>query len=116
MIASHRMIAKMPTIAAIAYKYSIGQPFMYPRIESDYTSNFLEMGVAVPSEPYVVNPIARHGRSTASSSCMPTTRKTPPRRPCVSLAPRGANPFAWVAAGIAGPWGTGSQRRQRGRT
>ena len=56
-IATHRMIAKMPTIAAMAYKYSIGQPFIYPRNDLDYTSNFLQMCFAVPSEPYVVNPV-----------------------------------------------------------
>src|ERR671916_3106265 len=57
MVASLRMIAKMPTIAAMAYKYSIGQPFIYPRNDLDYTSNFLQMCFAVPCEPYVVNPI-----------------------------------------------------------
>ena len=57
MIASHRLIAKMPTLAAMAYKYSIGQPFIYPRNDLDYTSNFLQMCFAVPCEPYVVNPI-----------------------------------------------------------
>ena len=57
MIASHRMIAKMPTMAAMAYKYSIGQPFIYPRNDLDYTANFLQMCFAVPCEPYVVNPI-----------------------------------------------------------
>ena len=56
-IASHRMIAKMPTIAAMAYKYSIGHPFIYPRNDLDYTSNFLQMCFAVPCEPYVVNPV-----------------------------------------------------------
>ena len=55
-IATHRMIAKMPTIAAMAYKYSIGQPFIYPRNDLDYTSNFLQMCFAVPCEPYIVNP------------------------------------------------------------
>ena len=56
MIASHRLIAKTPTIAAMAYKYSIGQPFIYPRNDLDYTSNFLQMCFAVPCEPYIVNP------------------------------------------------------------
>ncbi|MCC7050143.1 MAG: citrate (Si)-synthase, partial [Alphaproteobacteria bacterium] len=56
MIASHRMIAKMPTIAAMAYKYSVGQPFIYPRNDLDMASNFLQMCFAVPCEPYVVNP------------------------------------------------------------
>ena len=56
-IASHRMIAKMPTIAAMAYKYSIGHPFIYPRNDLDYTSNFMQMCFAVPCEPYVINPV-----------------------------------------------------------
>ena len=56
-IASHRLIAKMPTIAAWAYKYSIGQPFVYPRNDLDFASNFLRMCFAVPAEDYVVNPI-----------------------------------------------------------
>ncbi|HEY0445954.1 MAG TPA: citrate/2-methylcitrate synthase, partial [Allosphingosinicella sp.] len=57
MIASHRLIAKMPTIAAMAYKYSIGQPFMYPQNDLSYTGNFLRMTFGVPAEPYHVNPI-----------------------------------------------------------
>ncbi len=56
-IATNRMIAKMPTIASMAYKYSIGQPFIYPRNDLDYTSNFLQMCFAIPCEPYIVNPI-----------------------------------------------------------
>ena len=56
-IASHRMIAKMPTIAAMAYKFSIGQPFVYPRNDLDYTSNFMRMCFAVPAEEYEVNPV-----------------------------------------------------------
>jgi citrate synthase len=64
-IASHRLIAKMPTLAAMAYKYSIGQPFIYPRNDLDYTANFLQMCFAVPCEPYVVNP-SSPARSTAS--------------------------------------------------
>src|SRR3546814_16471221 len=57
MIASYRLIAKMPTIAAMAYKYSAGQPFVYPSNELDYASNFLRMCFAVPAEEYKVNPI-----------------------------------------------------------
>src|SRR5690606_1648580 len=57
MIASHRMIAKMPTIAAMAYKYSIGQPFIYPRNDLDYCANFLQMCFAVPCEPYYADPV-----------------------------------------------------------
>ena len=55
-IASHRLIAKMPTIAAMAYKYSVGQPFLYPDNSLSYTGNFLRMTFGVPAEPYVVNP------------------------------------------------------------
>src|SRR5215210_3127143 len=57
MIASHRLIAKMPTIAAMAYKYTIGQPFVYPQNDLSYTGNFLRMTFGVPAEPYVVNPV-----------------------------------------------------------
>jgi len=104
MIASHRMIAKMPTIAAMAYKYSIGQPFIYPRNDLNYTSNFLQMCFAVPCEPYIINPVvaraldrifilqADHGQNASTST--------------VRLAgSSGANPFACIAAGIACLWG-----------
>src|SRR6188474_636250 len=57
MVASVRMIAKVPTLAAMAYKYSIGQPFVYPKNDLDYASNFLRMCFAVPCEDYVVNPV-----------------------------------------------------------
>ncbi|HXC73148.1 MAG TPA: citrate/2-methylcitrate synthase, partial [Sphingomicrobium sp.] len=57
MIASHRLIAKMPTIAAMAYKYSVGQPFLYPDNSLSYTGNFLRMTFGVPAEDYVVNPV-----------------------------------------------------------
>ena len=57
MVASHRLIAKMPTIAAMAYKYSVGQPFLYPRNDLSYTGNFLRMTFGVPAEDYHVNPV-----------------------------------------------------------
>src|SRR5206468_8366558 len=57
MIASYRLIAKMPTIAAMAYKYSIGQPFVYPRNDLSYSGNFLRMMFSVPAEEYEVNPV-----------------------------------------------------------
>ncbi|HWJ58115.1 MAG TPA: citrate/2-methylcitrate synthase, partial [Sphingomicrobium sp.] len=60
MIASHRLIAKMPTIAAMAFKYSIGQPFMYPDNSLSYTGNFLRMTFGVPAEPYEVNPVVEN--------------------------------------------------------
>ncbi len=103
-IASHRLIAKMPTIAAMAFKYSVGQPFLYPDNSLSYTGNFLRMTFGVPAEPYVVNPIvekamdrifilhADHEQNASTST--------------VRLAgSSGANPFACIAAGIACLWG-----------
>src|SRR3982750_2434467 len=60
MIASHRLIAKMPTLVAMAFKYSLGQPFMYPQNSLSYTGNFLRMTFGVPAEPYEVNPIVEN--------------------------------------------------------
>ena len=104
LIASHRLIAKMPTLAAMAYKYSIGQPFIFPQNELSYTGNFLRMTFGVPAEPYVVNPVienaldkifilhADHEQNASTST--------------VRLAgSSGANPFACIAAGIACLWG-----------
>jgi citrate synthase len=104
MVASYRLIAKMPTIAAAAYKYSIGQPFLYPDNSLSYTGNFLRMTFGVPAEDYVVNPIiekamdqifivhADHEQNASTST--------------VRLAgSSGANPFACIAAGIACLWG-----------
>ena len=99
MVASMRMIAKMPTLAAMAFKYHVGQPFVY-RGNLDYTSNFLRMCFAVPAEDYKSTRCSR-ARSTASSSCMRTTSRTLRRRRCASPVRRGANPFACIAAGIA---------------
>jgi len=103
-ISSHRLIAKMPTIAAMAYKYSVGQPFVYPDNSLSYTGNFLRMTFGVPAEPYVVNPVveqaldrifilhADHEQNASTST--------------VRLAgSSGANPFACIAAGIACLWG-----------
>src|SRR5476651_125024 len=104
MIASYRLIAKMPTIAAMAYKYSIGQPFVYPQNDLSYSGNFLRMMFSVPAEEYEVNPIvekamdrilmlhADHEQNASTST--------------VRLAgSSGANPFACIAAGIASLWG-----------
>src|SRR4051812_26077385 len=104
MIASHRLIAKMPTLVAMAFKYSIGQPFLYPDNSLSYTGNFLRMTFGVPAEPYHVNPIienamrrifilhADHEQNASTST--------------VRLAgSSGANPFACIAAGIACLWG-----------
>jgi citrate synthase len=103
-VASIRMIAKLPTIAAMAYKYSIGQPFVYPKNSLDYASNFLRMCFSVPTEDYVMNPVlskamdrimmlhADHEQNASTST--------------VRLAgSSGANPFACIAAGIACLWG-----------
>ncbi len=103
-IASHRLIAKMPTIAAMAYQYSQGRPFIYPDNSLSYTGNFLKMTFGVPAEPYEVNPAvekamdrifilhADHEQNASTST--------------VRLAgSSGANPFACIAAGIACLWG-----------
>ena len=103
-IASYRLIAKMPTIAAMAYKYSAGQPFMYPKNSLNFAENFLHMCFAVPCEEYVVSPTlakamdrifvlhADHEQNASTST--------------VRLAgSSGANPFACIAAGIASLWG-----------
>jgi citrate synthase len=103
-ITQHRLIAKIPTLAARAYKYWIGQPFVSPRNDLDYASNFLRMCFAVPAEDYKVNPVlakamdkifilhADHEQNASTST--------------VRLAgSSGANPFACIAAGIACLWG-----------
>lgn len=103
-LASFRMIAKMPTMAAMAYKYSIGQPFIYPRNDLDFSSNFLHMMFATPCENYTVNPIfakamdrifilhADHEQNASTST--------------VRLAGSSqANPFACLAAGVSALWG-----------
>src|SRR4249919_3792009 len=103
-VASHRLIAKMPTIAAMAYKYSIGQPFIYPRNDLDYTSNFLQMCFAVPCEPYVVNPIV--SRALDRIFTLHADHEQNASTSTVRLAgSSGANPFACIAAGIACLWG-----------
>ncbi|WP_159820904.1 citrate synthase [Colwellia sp. 20A7] len=101
---AHRLIAKMPTIAAMAYKYSVGQPFVYPRNDLTYAENFLHMMFSVPAEEYKVSPIiakamdriftlhADHEQNASTST--------------VRLAgSSGANPYACIAAGIASLWG-----------
>ena len=103
-IASHRLIAKMPTIAAWAYKYSIGQPFIYPRNDEDYASNFLRMCFAVPAEDYVVNPIL--SRAMDRIFTLHADHEQNASTSTVRLASSsGANPFACIAAGIACLWG-----------
>ncbi|MFM7120647.1 MAG: citrate synthase [Gammaproteobacteria bacterium] len=103
-ITAHRLVAKMPTLAAMSYKYAQGQPFMYPRNDLDYAANFLYMMFGTPAENYDVNPIiakamdrifllhADHEQNASTST--------------VRLAgSTGANPFACIAAGIAALWG-----------
>jgi len=103
-VSAFRLIAKLPTIVAMAYKYNIGQPFVYPRNDLSYTANFMRMMFAVPSEEYVVNPVlvraldrifilhADHEQNASTS----TVRLS---------GSSGANPFACIAAGIACLWG-----------
>ena len=103
-VASIRMIAKMPTIAAWAYKYSIGQPFIYPRNELDYASNFLHMCFAVPAEEYNVDPII--ARAMDRIFTLHADHEQNASTSTVRLAgSSGANPFACIAAGIACLWG-----------
>jgi len=103
-VASIRMIAKMPTIAAWAYKYSIGQPFVYPRNDIDYASNFLRMCFAVPAEDYQVNPIL--SRAMDRIFMLHADHEQNASTSTVRLASSsGANPFACIAAGIACLWG-----------
>ncbi|MDR3449873.1 MAG: citrate synthase [Alphaproteobacteria bacterium] len=103
-IACHRLIAKMPTLAAMAYKYSLGQPFVYPQNSLSFAENFLYMTFSVPAEPYKINPVlakamdkifilhADHEQNASTST--------------VRLASSsGANPFACIAAGITSLWG-----------
>jgi len=104
MVASVRMIAKMPTIAAMAYKYHIGQPFVYPRNELDYASNFLHMCFAVPCEDYKVNPVL--ARAMDRIFILHADHEQNASTSTVRLAgSSGANPFACIAAGIACLWG-----------
>ena len=104
MIASYRLVAKVPTIAAMAYKYSVGQPFMYPRNDLTYAENFLHMMFGVPCEPYKVNPVLARAldrifilhadhEQNASTSTVRLVGST------------GASPYAAIAAGIASLWG-----------
>ena len=104
MIAQIRMIAKMPTLAAMAYKYSIGQPFVYPKNDLDYASNFLRMCFAVPCEEYKVNPIL--ARALDRIFTLHADHEQNASTSTVRLAgSSGANPFACIAAGIACLWG-----------
>lgn len=103
-IAAHRMIAKLPTIAAMAYKYSVGQPFVYPRNDISYAANFLQMMFAIPCEEYKVNPIVE--RAMDRIFTLHADHEQNASTSTVRLAgSSGANPFACIAAGIASLWG-----------
>jgi citrate synthase len=104
MIASMRMIAKMPTLAAMAYKYSIGQPFVYPQNNLDFATNFLRMCFAVPCEEYKPNPVL--ARAMDRIFILHADHEQNASTSTVRLAgSSGANPFACIAAGIACLWG-----------
>jgi len=103
-MASIRLIAKIPTLAAMAYKYSIGQPFIYPRNDLDYASNFLRMCFAVPCEEYKPNPVL--ARALDRIFILHADHEQNASTSTVRLAgSTGANPFACIAAGIAALWG-----------
>ena len=103
-IISHRLIAKMPTVAAMAYKFSIGQPFIYPRNDLNYAENFLHMLFAVPAEDYDVNPVL--ARAIDRFLILHADHEQNASTSTVRLAgSSGANPFACIAAGIASLWG-----------
>jgi citrate synthase len=104
MIASHRLIAKMPTIAAMAFKYAVGQPFMHPDNSLSYTGNFLRMTFGVPAEEYEVVPAVE--RAMDKIFILHADHEQNASTSTVRLAgSSGANPFACIAAGIACLWG-----------
>ena len=117
MIASIRMIAKMPTLAAMAYKYTIGQPFIYPRNDLDYASNFLRMCYAVPAEEYKVNPVL----ARAHGPHLHPARRS--RAECINLdgAARGLvrapirSPASRLASRVCGVRHTAAPTRRRSR-
>ncbi len=103
-IFAHRILAKLPTIAAAAYKLSIGQPFMYPRNDLGYVENFLQMLFAVPAEPYEVDPVAAEAidllfilHADHEQNCSTSTVRM--------AGSSGANPYSAIAAGISALWG-----------
>ena len=104
MVASHRLIAKMPTIAAMAYKFSIGQPFVYPRNDLGYAANFLHMTFSVPAEEYKVSPVL--ARAMDRILILHADHEQNASTSTVRISgSSGANPFACIAAGIASLWG-----------
>ncbi len=103
-ITAHRLIAKMPTLAAMSYKYSIGQPFIYPRNDLSYAENFLHMMFATPCEEYKISPTL--ARAMDRIFLLHADHEQNASTSTVRLAgSTGANPFACIAAGIAALWG-----------
>jgi citrate synthase len=103
-IFSHRILAKLPTIAAAAYKLNIGQPFVYPRNDLNYSENLLQMLFAVPAEPYEIDPIAAEAldllfilHADHEQNCSTSTVRM--------AGSSGANPYSAIAAGISALWG-----------
>jgi citrate synthase len=104
MIASYRLISKMPTIAAMAYKFALGQPSVYPRNDLGFAENFLHMLFATPCEPYEVNPVVAHAMDRIL--ILHADHEQNASTSTVRMAgSSGANPFACIAAGIASLWG-----------
>ena len=104
MVASHRLIAKMPTIAAMAYKYSVGQPFVYPRNDLNYAENFLHMMFSVPCEEYKISTVL--ARAMDRIFILHADHEQNASTSTVRIAgSSNANPFACIAAGIASLWG-----------
>ena len=103
-IAAHRLIAKIPTLVAMAYKYSVGEPFVYPRNDLSYAGNFLRMMFAVPTEEYVVNPVLERAvdRIFTLHADHEQNASTSTVRLCGSS---GTSPYAAAAAGVACLWG-----------
>lgn len=103
-ISAHRLIAKLPTLAAMSYKYSVGQPFMYPRNDLSFAENFLYMCFGVPAEPYKVNPVL--ARAMDKIFILHADHEQNASTSTVRIAGSSqANPFACIAAGIASLWG-----------
>ena len=104
LVSSRRMIAKIPTIAAMAYKYSLGQPFNYPQNDLTYAENFLHMCFSVPAEKYKIDPII--ARAMDKILILHADHEQNASASTVRIAgSSGANPFACIAAGIASLWG-----------
>jgi len=102
-ISAHRLIAKLPTIAAAAYKHNVGEPIMYPRNDLRYCANFMHMMFATPCEDYKPGRIAEKALNCCSSCTRPRAERQHLHGALAGSS--GANPFACIAAGIASLWG-----------